>query len=117
MCSSILVQRSWRQAAASLRSGPRMQFIQRKQCDRHGDGMNVDPQKVFEKIDVEELLKVTLDLGNIDSPTGSEGPVADYVYDWLRREGFETSKLGLYPDRPNVVATLPGTDEGRSLCF
>jgi acetylornithine deacetylase/succinyl-diaminopimelate desuccinylase-like protein len=79
--------------------------------------MNIDPQKVFDKIDVEELLKVTLDLGNIDSPTGSEGPVADYVYDWLRREGFETSKLALYPDRPNVVATFPGTDEGRSLCF
>jgi acetylornithine deacetylase/succinyl-diaminopimelate desuccinylase-like protein len=79
--------------------------------------MNVDPQKVFDKIDGEELLKLTLDLGNIDSPTGSEGPVADYVYDWLRREGFETSKLGLYPDRPNVIATFPGTDGGRSLCF
>jgi hypothetical protein len=78
--------------------------------------MNIDPQNVFDKIDVEELPKVTLDLGNIDSPTGSEGPVADYGYDWLRREGFETSKLALYPDWPNVVATFPGTDEGRSLC-
>ena len=47
--------------------------------------MNVDPQKVFDKIDVDELIKVALDLGNIDSPTGREGPVADYVQDWLCR--------------------------------
>jgi hypothetical protein len=37
-------------------------------------------QRVFDHIDVGELVKVALDLGNIDSPTGSEGPVADYVY-------------------------------------
>ena len=36
-----------------------------------------------------DFTKVALDLGNIDSPTGEEGPVADYVYDWLRRQGFE----------------------------
>ena len=42
--------------------------------------MSVDPKEVVEKIDADELIKVTLDLANIDSPTGSEGPVADYVY-------------------------------------
>ena len=62
-------------------------------------------------------MKVTLDLANIDSPTGSEGPVADYVHDWLSREGFDAHKMGLYPDRPNVIATLPSTGNGRSLCF
>jgi len=77
----------------------------------------VDPQKVMERINVDDLVKVALDLGNIDSPTGSEGPVADYVHDWLRREGFDARKVGLYPDRPNVVAILPGTSHGRSLCF
>ena len=79
--------------------------------------MSVDPKEVLDKIDVDELIKVTLDLANIDSPTGSEGPVADYVYDWLVREGFDARKLGLYPDRPNVLATLAGTGNGRSLCF
>ena len=77
----------------------------------------VDPQKVMERINGDDLVKVALDLGNIDSPTGSEGPVADYVHDWLRREGFDARKVGLYPDRPNVVAILPGTSHGRSLCF
>ena len=57
--------------------------------------MNIDPQKVFDKIDVDELIKVALDLGNIDSPTGREGPVAEYVQDWLCRQGFDARKAGL----------------------
>lgn len=79
--------------------------------------MNIDPKTVLDRIDVDELVKITLDLAQIDSPTGSEGPVADYVYDWLQREGFDARKVALYPDRPNVIATLPGTGEGCSLCF
>ena len=79
--------------------------------------MSNDVQKALDRIDVDELVKVALDLGNIDSPTGSEGPVADYVHDWLRREGLDARKVGLYPDRPNVIARLPGTSHGRSLCF
>ncbi len=79
--------------------------------------MTIDPKAVLDHIDADELVKVTLDLANLDSPTGSEGPVADYVYDWLVRQGFEARKVGLYPDRPNVMATLPGTGGGRSLCF
>jgi acetylornithine deacetylase/succinyl-diaminopimelate desuccinylase-like protein len=79
--------------------------------------MNIDPQKVFDKIDVDELIKVALDLGNIDSPTGREGPVADYVQDWLCREGFDARKSGLYSSRPNVLASLPGSGGGWSLCF
>ena len=81
--------------------------------------MKVDAraQKVFDKIDVDELVKVALDLGNIDSPTGSEGPVGEYVYDWLRRQGFEAKKIALVPDRPNVLGSLPGTSFGKSLVF
>ena len=79
--------------------------------------MDIDLQSVFARIDRDELVRVALDLGNIDSPTGREGPVADYVQDWLHREGFDARKVGLYPDRPNVLATLPGSGNGRSLCF
>jgi acetylornithine deacetylase/succinyl-diaminopimelate desuccinylase-like protein len=74
-------------------------------------------QMVLDRIDVDELVKVALDLGNIDSPTGSEGPVADYVYDWLQGQGFAPKKVALIPDRPNVVAVLPGSSHGRSLVF
>ena len=81
--------------------------------------MTADPRgpRVLDHIDVDELVKVALDLGNIDSPTGSEGPVGEYVYDWLIRQGFEARKIALVPDRPNVLGTLPGTSFGRSLVF
>src|SRR3954466_10714311 len=79
--------------------------------------MQVDMDRVFQKIDHDELIKVALDLGNIDSPTGREKPVADYVHDWLRKEVFEARKVGLYPDRPNVLAAWPGSGGGCSLCF
>jgi acetylornithine deacetylase/succinyl-diaminopimelate desuccinylase-like protein len=79
--------------------------------------VDANAQKVLDAINVEELIKVTLDLGNIDSPTGSEGPVANYVYEWLRRQGFEARKEALVPDRPNVIGRLPGRSFGRSLVF
>lgn len=74
-------------------------------------------QRVLDRIDVDELVKVALDLGNIDSPTGSEGPVGEYVHHWLTRQGFAARKVALFPDRPNVIATLPGRQHGRSLVF
>jgi len=74
-------------------------------------------QSVLDKIDVDELVKVALDLANIDSPTGSEGPVGEYVYEWLTREGFAARKVALMPDRPNVLGTLPGISHGKSLVF
>jgi acetylornithine deacetylase/succinyl-diaminopimelate desuccinylase-like protein len=74
-------------------------------------------QKVLDHIDVDELVKVALDLGNIDSPTGSEGPVAEYVYDWLQCQGIAARKVALIPDRPNVIGTIPGVSRGKSLVF
>ena len=74
-------------------------------------------QAVLDSIDVDDMVKVALDISNIDSPTGQEGPVAEYVHDWLTRQGFAAKKVALVPDRPNVVATLPGAGGGRSLCF
>jgi acetylornithine deacetylase/succinyl-diaminopimelate desuccinylase-like protein len=76
-----------------------------------------DAQRVLDHIDVDELVKVALDLGNIDSPTGSEGPVGEYVFDWLARQGIKAQKVALMPDRPNVIGTLPGTGRGKSLVF
>jgi acetylornithine deacetylase/succinyl-diaminopimelate desuccinylase-like protein len=74
-------------------------------------------QRVLDRIDVDELVTVALDLGNIDSPTGNEGPVADYVYEWLGRQGIAARKVALVPDRPNVLGVLPGASHGRSLVF
>jgi acetylornithine deacetylase/succinyl-diaminopimelate desuccinylase-like protein len=79
--------------------------------------MTIDIKSVIEHINTDELIKLALDLANLDSPTGSEGPAAEYVHDWLTRQGFDARRVALYPHRPNIVATLPGTGGGRSLCF
>lgn len=68
-------------------------------------------------IDENEVVSLALELGNIDSPTGEEGPAGEFVYDWLRDKGFDTKKIGMFDDRFNVLGTLPGTSDGYSLIF
>ena len=68
-------------------------------------------------IDRDELVETALALCNIDSAGPTEGPVAEYISDWLRREGFKVRQLGLQAERFNVVGTLPGTGGGYSLLF
>ena len=72
---------------------------------------------ILNRINPDELVKVALDLGNIDSPTGQEGEIAEFVYGWLGQQGFAPRKLGLFRNRFNVAATLPGNSRGRSLVF
>ena len=71
--------------------------------------------EVLDRIDSKELVQLALDLGNIDSPTGCEGEIGEFVYGWLQQQGFAPRKLGLFPNRFNVVATWPGNSQGRSL--
>ncbi len=74
-------------------------------------------ETVLSRIKREDLLELALALGNIESPTGYEGQACDYVYDWMRREGFRPERVGAYEDRYNIVGRLPGTGEGYSLAF
>ena len=64
-----------------------------------------------------ELIQLALDLCNLDSPPGKEGPVGEYVYQWLNANGIKAQKVGMFPDRFNVLGTLPGSGEGYSLIF
>jgi acetylornithine deacetylase/succinyl-diaminopimelate desuccinylase-like protein len=77
--------------------------------------VNIDA--VLARIDRDEVIELALALGNIDSPRGHEGPVADFLCDWYERHGFTPRRLALVPDRPNVVAVLPGSGGGHSLLF
>src|SRR3954462_15450837 len=79
----------------------------------------VDPQveAVLSRITREDLLEVALALGNIESPTGYEGPACDYAYDWMQREGFRPERVGAFDARYHVVGRLPGTGGGPSLAF
>jgi len=75
------------------------------------------PDDVLKLIDPKEVVDLALALGNIDSPTGSEGPAGEFVYEWLAREGFEPKKYALVPERPNVAAWIHGTGGGWSLIY
>jgi formylaminopyrimidine deformylase len=45
-------------------------------------------------INRDELVELALALCNIESPAGQEGEVGEYVFDWMRREGFKPRKIG-----------------------
>jgi acetylornithine deacetylase/succinyl-diaminopimelate desuccinylase-like protein len=69
------------------------------------------------RFDRDELVRLTLELCNIESPAGREAEVGDFVFEWMRKEGFEPKKIGMFPDRFNVLGTLPGAGDGYSLIF
>lgn len=75
------------------------------------------PDDVLARIDPQEVIDLALALGNIDSPTGSEGPAGQFVYDWLAEHGFAPKKYALIPERFNVAATIRGTGGGYSLVY
>ncbi len=77
-----------------------------------------DEERVLRAIDREEVCRLAVELANIDSPSGQEMSVGEFVFDWLRREGFAPRKLALVENGPfNVIGTLPGTGRGTSLLF
>jgi acetylornithine deacetylase/succinyl-diaminopimelate desuccinylase-like protein len=66
-------------------------------------------------IDTDEL--VALALGNIPAPSRSEAAAAEFVYDWMRVEGFNPRKIGATPERANVIGETGGTAPGANLLF
>ena len=71
--------------------------------------------------EVEDLLSA---LVRIDSVTPSlipdgagEAAIAEFIHDWLARIGVDVTLEEVAPGRPNVLARLPGTGGGSSLCL
>lgn len=75
------------------------------------------PDDVLGRIDSKEVVDLALALGNIDSPTGSEGPAGEFVYEWLGKNGFAPKRYALIPERFNVAAWIDGSGGGYSLIF
>ena len=76
-----------------------------------------DKARLAAAIDIDELTTLALELGNIRSPAGGEINAANFVHDWLDREGFNPRKVGATPERPNVIGTYGGKGDGRNLLF
>jgi acetylornithine deacetylase/succinyl-diaminopimelate desuccinylase-like protein len=69
------------------------------------------------KINRDELVDLALALCQIESPAGQEAEVGEYVFNWMKREGFRPCKIGMMPERFNVLGRLPGDGDGYSLIF
>ena len=75
--------------------------------DAGGKAMMAGAEEAVAKISRDELVKLTLDICNIDSQGPNEAPVAEHVAGWLAAEQFKVRKIGLLPDRYNVLGKLP----------
>ncbi len=71
--------------------------------------------KLLAAIDADELIELTLTLGQINSPPGSEAEIAGYVLDWLARNEISALKQEVLPGRYNAIGILPGAGGGQSL--
>jgi len=66
--------------------------------------------------DCVELLQQLIRFDTVNPP-GNERPAIEHLERYLSAAGFQTELLAAEPDRPNLVATLPGEDVGPVLCL
>lgn len=74
--------------------------------------------EVMKRIDRNRLIKYTLDLANIDSPTGKEKEVALKYKEILEEVGLRVKMQEVENERYNVIGILEGIEpDGTSLMF
>lgn len=74
-------------------------------------------EKVLNEIDQDELVELTCDLIDIPSPTGHEKEIAEYIIEWLRKNGFRALCQEIEHERFNAIGILPGKGGGKTLSF
>jgi acetylornithine deacetylase/succinyl-diaminopimelate desuccinylase-like protein len=82
--------------------------------------VSLDPQtaeRVLNRIEERELVELALHLSSIESPRGEEGECAEAIYQWCVEQGFPAQRVGMFEDRFNVFAELPGTGRNPALAF
>ena len=50
-----------------------------------------EEEKLLKLIDEKKLVDLAVAMGNITAPSGYEQPMADFVLQWLKENGFENS--------------------------
>ncbi|WP_229768235.1 M20 family metallopeptidase [Sulfodiicoccus acidiphilus] len=79
--------------------------------------MKVELEDVINRIDRQELVKVTTEMVNIPSPTGHEKEMGEYVADKMRELGLKVIWQEVEEGRPNVIGILKGEGGGPTLQF
>jgi acetylornithine deacetylase/succinyl-diaminopimelate desuccinylase-like protein len=75
--------------------------------------MTLAPQaadSVLSRIREDELVELALHISNVEGPAGEEGEAGQAIFDWLAESGFDPMRIGMFEDRFNVFAELPGGD-------
>ncbi len=60
------------------------------------------------EVDVNAVVALTRRLVDIESITGNEGPVGNFLCDELLRRGFQSAKIPVEGERCNVFAVFRG---------
>ncbi len=77
-----------------------------------------EEEKLLKLIDEKELVGLAVAMGNITAPSGYEQPMADFVLQWLKENGFENSyQQQVAEGRSNTIGILRGRGGGKSLIF
>ena len=72
-------------------------------------------RRVLAGLDRDALVEMMRDLIELPSPTGSEGPVGDYLAGRFAALGLEVELQEVEPGRNNVIARRPGPASGPSV--
>jgi acetylornithine deacetylase/succinyl-diaminopimelate desuccinylase-like protein len=70
---------------------------------------------VLSRVDEDDACQLAMDICAIPSPTGEEGPVAEFMLDWMARQGLRTIRQEVEDGRLNAVGILAGAGDGKSL--
>jgi acetylornithine deacetylase/succinyl-diaminopimelate desuccinylase-like protein len=73
--------------------------------------------KVVDQLVEKEVIDLALALGNIDSPAGREAEAGNYIFRWLSERELEPRRVGIIPERFNVVGRMRGGGDGPTLVF
>jgi len=63
------------------------------------------------------VFQLAVELGSITAPSGYEQPVADYVENWFRAQGFHAFKQNLCEKRSNAIGIFKGAGDGSTIFF
>jgi acetylornithine deacetylase/succinyl-diaminopimelate desuccinylase-like protein len=74
-------------------------------------------EKILAAVDEKSLVSMCCEMINIASPTGREGPMADYIRASWQAMDLEITCQEIEPGRANVIARWQGVGNGRSLMF
>lgn len=80
--------------------------------------MTTDQEKILKLINEKELVDLAVEMASITAPSGYEQPMADYVLQWLKSNGFARAfQQNVSEGRSNAIGVLEGRGDGRNIIF